>query len=90
MSSNHGKHEFPDFSCNGLAALLYVDPTTYLHFFPALMPVGVFILQFYKLNVVLIGLANYDGQANDCEQVFDHDDIPWCVVNTSAALAWQT
>lgn len=40
------------------------------------MPVGVFILQFSKLNVVLIGLTNNDGQANDCEQVFDHDRHP--------------
>jgi len=64
------------------AALLYVDVTTYLQIFlsylflPAPMQVDVFILQFSKLNVVLIGLANYDGQANDCEQVFDHDRYP--------------
>jgi hypothetical protein len=41
--------------------------------FLAPMPVSVLILQFSKLKVMFIGLADYDGQANNREQVFDHD-----------------
>jgi hypothetical protein len=41
--------------------------------FLAPMPVSVLLLQLPKLKVMLIGLTDYDGQANNREQIFNHD-----------------